>query len=137
MKLNWLLVMWAAIFLALLSAHAFADPALNETRCCVTPIRNADGSIHRRSDVLRAFKKIHPCPATGLSTGACPGWAINHNYPLACGGLDIVSNLMWLPTVLKSGRGFYPIDRWERKIMCLPRQIVIMPLDGILTVIEK
>ena len=127
----------AFVVLCLVSAHALADPALIETRCCVTPIRDADGTIKRRADVLRAFQKIHPCPSTGLTTGACPGWAKNHAVPLACGGLDIVSNLYWVPNVLKSGSGIYPIDRFELKINCTPRQIVIMPLGGTLTVIEK
>lgn len=59
-------------------APAFAGP-LDETRYCqVEPKRTADGSISRRADVLAAFKKAHPCPATGKTSGACPGWGMDH-----------------------------------------------------------
>lgn len=130
----WLLLIYAAICLCLVSAHVLADPALTETRCCVTPVRNADGSIKRRSDVLRAFQKIHPCPSTGLTTGACPGWAIDHVLPLSVGAVDSVSNLQWLPVVLKSGAGKYPKDRFERKIYTNPQILVPMPISGLLIV---
>jgi hypothetical protein len=90
------------------------DP-LQETRICGEPRRDADGSIHRSSAVLAAFRRIHPCPATGKSTGACVGWAIDHTIPLGVGGCDAVSNLQWLPVQLKSCAG-YCKDRWERKV---------------------
>ena len=44
------------------------------------------------------------------------GWAKNHTIPLACGGADSVSNLQWLPVVIKSGWQDWQIDRFERKI---------------------
>ena len=132
------LLIWATIAGVMMSAHVLAaDPALTETRCCVIPERNADGSIKRRADVLRAFRKIHPCPSTGLTTGSCTGWAIDHVLPISLGFVDSVSNLQWLPNVLKLGTGIYPKDRWERKINANPQILVIMPIGGILTVIEK
>ena len=91
---------------------------LDETRCCITPVRLADGTIKRRADVVLAFKKHHPCPVTGLSSGSCTGWAVDHVIPLACGGVDAVSNLQWLPLPIKSAAGIYPKDRWERKVYC-------------------
>lgn len=104
-----------AIVLLLSCASVFAGP-LDETRyCTVTPSRDADGSISRRADVIRAFRKIHPCPSTGLTTGRCPGWAIDHVIPLANGGCDAVSNLQWLPLELKTCAKICK-DRWERRV---------------------
>ena len=95
---------------------AQAADALAETRYCGAPARAADGSIRRRSDVLAAFQRAHPCPSTGLTTGACPGWSKNHVVPLACGGCDAVANLQWLPNDVKSAAGAHAVDRFERKI---------------------
>ena len=68
---------------------------LDETRYCGPPARDTKGQIIRRADVLRAFEKVHPCPAPVGTT--CPGWYRDHVIPLACGGCDAVSNLQWLP----------------------------------------
>lgn len=91
-------------------------PALTEVRYCGTPRRTATGLIIRRTDVTSAFRKIHQCPSTGLYNGACPGWAMNHVIPLACGGCDAVSNLQWLPNDIKSSSSPHAIDRFERSI---------------------
>ena len=104
------LVMWSCV--------AMAGP-LTETRYCGAPARNADGSIKRSAAVLAAFQRIHPCPSTGKMVGACPGWARNHNLPLACGGCDSVANLSWLPNDIKSCAGAHCVDRFERKINAL------------------
>ena len=81
-----------------------------EMRYCGAPLRNADGTIARSSAVLSAFKRAHPCPATGLSTGACPGWIMDHVIPLACGGCDAVANLQWLPTDLWKQKSLFERD---------------------------
>lgn len=99
-----------------------ADPLL-ETRYCGSPKRNANGEIIRRADVLAAFRKAHPCPATGLKTGACNGWQINHEISLACGGCDSVSNLTWKNTLIKTCAKPYCIDRYELKINQAPYPI--------------
>lgn len=105
------------IVLALLAPLAWAHPdPLSEVRYCGTPKRNAKGEIVRRADVVRAFRKLYPCPSTGKTTGACPTHAVDHVVPLACGGCDSVSNLQWLPNEIKSGRGTLPKDRWERAV---------------------
>ena len=98
------------------------------------PARNAAGEIVRDWRVITAYKKLHPCPSTGLHTGACPGWAIDHVISLQSKGADVVYNMQWLPNVLKSGAGQYPKDRWERKIYGNPMIIVPMPASGVLTV---
>lgn len=97
------------------SAAAVSPDDLRETRYGGAPERNADGTIHRSRAVLVAFQKIHPCPSTGKTSGACPGWALDHVVSLDCGGRDAVSNLQWLPLQLKTCAGICK-DRWERKV---------------------
>lgn len=104
-----------ALALSLLVASVHADP-LAETRYCGTPVRDAHGAIVRSQAVLHAFQRLHPCPSTGKTTGACPGWALNHVIPLACGGCDAVSNLDWMPDEIKSCAQPWCRDRFERKI---------------------
>ena len=104
------------------------DP-LKEYRQCGKPQRNKDGTIKRRSDVLTAYKKLHPCPVTGKTTGACPGWAINHVIPLAKGGCDSVVNLNWLPAQVKSCSSPWCVDRWERTYYGNPHGIVTFPTE--------
>lgn len=105
------------ICLVLLCGVASATPLspLTEYRYCGEPKRRADGTIIRRQDVLTAFKRAYPCPATGNVTGGCPGWAIDHVIPLVCGGCDAVVNLQWLPNELKS-KAVVGKDRFERWI---------------------
>lgn len=74
------------------------------------PLRDALGGIERDSKVITTFKKLHPCPSTGLHSGACPGWAINHNCPLACGCVDTVWNLSWVKNEYKTGYVILPKD---------------------------
>jgi hypothetical protein len=108
-------------FLLCLTLLALCLPTraqLIETRYCGTPTRDADGSIHRSAAVIAAFKRAHPCPGNGKSSGACPGWAADHVVPLKCGGCDSVANLQWLPNEIKSGPGTLPKDRWERRVYC-------------------
>ena len=85
------------VFMALLLAgHALAV-------CSVIP---------RSSTVLRQFQHQHPCPATGLTTGACPGWVKDHKWPLCAGGTDTLDNLVWSPVEEAKLK-----DVWE-KAMC-------------------
>lgn len=126
--MKYVLIFTIAVIISLCQT-ANAGP-LDETRCCVVPVLNPDGTNKRSAAVLAAFQKIWPCPSTGLKTGACPGWQKDHVLPLECGGKDEVSNIAWMPTVVKAGRGTLPKDRWERKIYCSPRVIVIMPTTG-------
>ena len=41
------------------------------------------------------FKREQPCPSTGQSKGACPGYVIDHKIPLKKGGADAPSNMQW------------------------------------------
>lgn len=58
--------------------------------------------VHRSRAVTRAFQRTHPCPATGKTTGACPGWVKDHVKALclgtAAGGVDTVANMQWQPS---------------------------------------
>lgn len=49
----------------------------------------------RRAATVRAFRATHPCPSTQQRTGACPGYVVDHQYPLCAGGADAVDNMMW------------------------------------------
>lgn len=111
--------------LLLLPALAMAQDA----RFCGTPERNADGTIKRSSSVLREFRRLHPCPSTGLTSGPCPGWRIDHVIPLSACGCDRIENAQWMPRVLKDGPGTLPKDRWERRIYkCPGESIQITPM---------
>ena len=72
--------------------------------------------ITRSAAVLRAFQRQHPCPSTGKTTGACPGWIKDHIIPLClglgAGGIDSTANLQW-QTIAESRRK----DKIERQ-MC-------------------
>lgn len=63
----------------------------------------------RDKTVPADFQLRHPCPSTGRTTGACPGWIKDHVVPLACGGPDSVSNLQWQTVEAAKAK-----DRWER-----------------------
>lgn len=79
-------------------------------------VRNADGSTKRSSKVTMAFRKLYACPSTGAHIGACPGWAIDHVGPLDCGFVDAVWNMQWLPDEIKSAKGPFSKDHFERRI---------------------
>lgn len=64
-----------------------------------------------RSGIERAaFKRAHPCPATGVHRGSCPGFVIDHVRPLCAGGPDLRTNMQWqsVPEALAK-------DRLERR----------------------
>ncbi len=77
------------------------------------PLRDANGRIHRSSSAKAAFKREHPCPATGKSRGVCPGYVIDHIKPLACGGEDSPRNMQWQTVDEAKAK-----DKWELKVYC-------------------
>ena len=105
-------------------ADAYAVTDMRVCRTQSTVVRDADGKIARSPEVLKRFREIHPCPSTGLPTGKCNGWALDHVIPLACGGCDSIENLQWLKNSIKSCPGKDCKDRWERKINCSPTELV-------------
>lgn len=91
----------ASLLLAFASLGFGAEPhrrSSAETRThtrCESCSRYSNGRIARSKAVRRAFQELHPCPATGASTGACPGYVADHIFPLWRGGADRVENLQW------------------------------------------
>jgi hypothetical protein len=39
--------------------------------------------------------ELHPCPATHVSTGPCPGFVVDHVKALKHGGTDTPDNMQW------------------------------------------
>jgi len=66
-------------------------------------------SYHRSRAARSDFQRSHPCPATGRTSGACPGYVVDHVKPLACGGADAPSNMQWQTTTEGEAK-----DKWER-----------------------
>jgi hypothetical protein len=73
-----------------------------------TATRTSSGKIKRSSHAKSEFKKTHPCPSTGKSSGACPGYVIDHVTPLKRGGPDAPSNMQWQTTADAKAK-----DKWE------------------------
>jgi hypothetical protein len=62
---------------------------------CIGCERDSGGRIKRSPAARAAFERSHPCPATGKTTGACPGYVIDHVKALKHGGADDPSNMQW------------------------------------------
>lgn len=62
---------------------------------CIGCARDTHGRIKRSASAKREFRREHPCPATGRSSGACPGYVIDHVQALKHGGADSPSNMQW------------------------------------------
>jgi hypothetical protein len=110
-----------AIFLLAFSSFAQepTKPALDlliDYRYVGVVERNKDGSTKRSTKVIAAFKRMWACPATGKHSGSCKGWAIDHIVPLDCGGVDAVWNMQWLPNEIKSAKGPFSKDHFERRV---------------------
>ncbi len=70
--------------------------------------RDKHGKIERSTKAKDKFKKTHPCPSTGKTSGACPGYVIDHIKPLKKGGADSPSNMQW-----QTKAGAKAKDKWE------------------------
>jgi hypothetical protein len=77
--------------------------------CIALPI-SASAKEPRSSLVKHEFQLAHPCPSTGRTTGACPGWVKDHIVPLACGGPDGPSKMQW-----QTIRDAKAKDKWETR----------------------
>jgi hypothetical protein len=56
------------------------------------------GKIKRSKAAKDAFERQKPCPSTGKTSGACPGYVVDHVRPLECGGADALTNMQWQTT---------------------------------------
>lgn len=70
--------------------------------------RDSHGKLSRSAKAKDDFKKLHPCPATGKRTGACPGYVIDHVVALKRGGADNASNMQWQTISAAKAK-----DKWE------------------------
>ncbi len=70
--------------------------------------RNVHGKIARSGRARAEFKKSHPCPSTGRSSGGCPGYVVDHLMPLKRGGADKPSNMQWQTKAAAREK-----DKWE------------------------
>lgn len=52
-------------------------------------------ALARDRSVRRDFHRSNPCPSTGRTSGACPGYVVDHVVPLCAGGLDDPTNMQW------------------------------------------
>src|SRR5258706_2002875 len=57
--------------------------------------RDNHGKIKRSKAARSAFEQQTPCPSTGKTHGACPGYVVDHVQALECGGADGPSNMQW------------------------------------------
>jgi hypothetical protein len=79
------------------SSHASVNESggMHRSTYAVGAERNGHGRIARSQEARHQFKKAHPCPSTGASSGACPGYVIDHVQPLKRGGADAPGNMQW------------------------------------------
>lgn len=70
--------------------------------------RDSHGKIKRDPEQRRAFMKSHPCPSTGKTSGACPGYVVDHVKALKHGGADDPSNMQWQTKADAIAK-----DKWE------------------------
>src|ERR1017187_3613057 len=71
-------------------ASSSPDPRRKKCTICA---RTANGRIARSPAARRSFQAVHPCPATGKTSGACPGFVVDHMKPLKCGGAHAPRNM--------------------------------------------
>lgn len=83
-------------------------PVLAQAEYCINCNRDSHGRIKRSPEARQEFKNIHPCPVTGKSHGACPGYVIDHRQALKHGGADDPSNMQWQTKEEAKEK-----DRWE------------------------
>ena len=94
--------MFARGALGLLIAFALVAPSLG---------------AERSTAQKRAFMHSHPCPATGKTSGRCPGWVVDHVAPLCAGGADLPDNMRW-QTLAEAKRK----DAWEKRLCAMLRK---------------
>jgi hypothetical protein len=70
--------------------------------------RDGHGKIKRSAVAKAAFRRSHPCPSTGKTTGACPGYVVDHVKALKHGGSDSPDNMQWQTTAAAKAK-----DTWE------------------------
>lgn len=85
-----------------------ATQPLRSAQAASTSARDSKGKIKRSEKAKSDFKRQHPCPSTGASSGACPGYVIDHVQALKHGGADVPSNMQWQTKEAAKQK-----DKWE------------------------
>ena len=75
--------------------HSYSFGGTHHSTRAVGVPRDSHGRIKRSVEAKAQFKNSHPCPSTGKSFGACPGYVIDHIRSLKRGGADAPSNMQW------------------------------------------
>src|SRR5439155_9707580 len=83
-------------------------PSLHSHTPVLGGSRDSHGRIKRSETAKRDFEHHHPCPSTGKTSGACPGYVVDHIVPLKRGGADDPSNMQWQTAGAAKAK-----DRWE------------------------
>ena len=79
-------------------SHTSSHSSSHSSHSALGVARNSHGKIARSARARADFKRGHPCPSTGRSSGGCPGYVIDHVRPLKRGGADAPSNMQWQTT---------------------------------------
>lgn len=82
-----------ALILALSIPSAFARG--HNSNYCYSCARTPSGKIKRSPEARYEFKHSQACKSTGRSSGACPGYVIDHVQALKHGGADAPYNMQW------------------------------------------
>ncbi len=88
------------------SGHVRAGPHAGGHPSSHPHHRGHDGK--RDPEERARFMRSHPCPSTGKTHGACPGYVVDHVQALKHGGADVPSNMQWQSVEEAKGK-----DRWE------------------------
>jgi len=90
------------------SSHHSSTHSSHHSRAASGVKRDAHGRIARDPHAKESFRRAHPCPATGKTYGACPGWVVDHIHALKHGGADDPSNMQWQTRAAAKEK-----DKWE------------------------
>jgi hypothetical protein len=76
--------------------HYRNPPGFGHSQATTSP-SPSKSAIKRDPEERRAFVRTHPCPATGKTSGGCPGYVVGYVTPLKRGGADVPYNMQWQP----------------------------------------
>ena len=76
-------------------AHNVRNTRAKSSRRTAGVSRGTRGRTKRSGRARNDFKRAHPCPSTGRSSGGCPGYVIDHVRALKHGGADTPGNMQW------------------------------------------
>lgn len=90
------------------ASHHRSTTRAHQGRAYPGVARRSHGRIARSPHAKEAFRRSHPCPATGKAYGACPGYVIDHIQALKHGRADAPYNMQWQTRAAAKAK-----DRWE------------------------